>query len=147
MSERFISKKDIVSSIAKGVQQEFRNWLNSDKVISIIPETLRHEFGYWMDFQCNDEDIKDLAHGLEQSISSELEKFEFQEKRTKKSISWLEEDGCTCHINPPCSYCVSHAECDVCGEIVHNRDIREYLICVDCEEDQEIISDFLHKKV
>lgn len=25
---------------------------------------------------------------------------------------------CTCHINPPCSYCLEKVEC-LCGELVH----------------------------
>lgn len=34
-------------------------------------------------------------------------------------------DGqCTCHIEPPCSFCVEHEECDVCG-------------CVTCEKDED----------
>lgn len=25
-------------------------------------------------------------------------------------------DGCSCHVNPPCSYCTSsYLECNVCG--------------------------------
>lgn len=27
--------------------------------------------------------------------------------------------GCTCHINPPCSYCMEKEECIICGELVH----------------------------
>lgn len=26
--------------------------------------------------------------------------------------------SCTCHINPPCSFCTSHVECDICGQRV-----------------------------
>ncbi|GHU92810.1 hypothetical protein FACS1894208_00750 [Clostridia bacterium] len=25
------------------------------------------------------------------------------------------EHKCTCHINPPCGFCVTHRECKVCG--------------------------------
>lgn len=28
------------------------------------------------------------------------------------------ERGCSCHINPPCSFCTDHVECDMgCGKI------------------------------
>lgn len=29
------------------------------------------------------------------------------------------ESGCSCHINPPCSYCMEKEECIICGELVH----------------------------
>ena len=28
-------------------------------------------------------------------------------------------EGCSCHINPPCSYCIEKVDCIVCGELVH----------------------------
>ena len=29
---------------------------------------------------------------------------------------------CTCHINPPCSYCLGKLECIGCGDLVHPDD-------------------------
>jgi len=26
---------------------------------------------------------------------------------------------CSCHINPPCSYCTEKEECIGCGELIH----------------------------
>lgn len=54
--------------------------------------------------------------------------------------------GCTCHINPPCSYCMAKEACIVCGELVH-PDEAEYIqkaaddeygpICQKCFEKEE----------
>lgn len=27
--------------------------------------------------------------------------------------------GCSCHISPPCSYCIEKQECIECSELVH----------------------------
>ncbi|MCO1599854.1 hypothetical protein [Desulfosporosinus nitroreducens] len=39
---------------------------------------------------------------------------------------------CTCHINPPCSYCLEKLECRGCGDLVHPDDA-DY-IQDDCQE-------------
>ncbi len=46
----------------------------------------------------------------------------------------FEEGCCSCHINPPCSYCTSHAICEECGEMVLEGYINDDLICDCCEE-------------
>ena len=28
-------------------------------------------------------------------------------------------DECTCHIDPPCSYCMEKVECCICDKLVH----------------------------
>ena len=28
------------------------------------------------------------------------------------------EKCCSCHISPPCDFCVEHIECDECGQLV-----------------------------
>lgn len=33
------------------------------------------------------------------------------------------ESSCSCHINPPCSYCESLQECETCGEFVPGDDM------------------------
>ena len=53
---------------------------------------------------------------------------------------------CTCHINPPCSYCIEKVECCVCGDLVH-PDEAEYIqkaaddvsgpICKKCMKETE----------
>ena len=45
----------------------------------------------------------------------------------------FEEDCCSCHISPPCSYCTSHSICEKCGKDVLNECIDEDLICDDCK--------------
>lgn len=48
--------------------------------------------------------------------------------------------SCSCHINPPCSYCISSYECFECGEI-RNSDEHGIVIkrgehlCTQCFED------------
>jgi hypothetical protein len=44
--------------------------------------------------------------------------------------------SCSCHINPPCSYCVETYECQKCGEIKHPDDspIEEGELCSECFE-------------
>ena len=51
-------------------------------------------------------------------------------------MAFEEEGCCSCHINPPCTYCTSHSICEECGKNVLNEyineDIDDYLICDDC---------------
>jgi hypothetical protein len=35
-------------------------------------------------------------------------------------------EACSCHINPPCDYCLECRECVVCGNIKHETEM-EYL--------------------
>lgn len=51
------------------------------------------------------------------------------------------EIQCTCHVNPPCSFCVDHVECELCGqlvceseteEVVNELDGDKFLCCPDC---------------
>ena len=47
------------------------------------------------------------------------------------------EEGCSCHINPPCGYCTSRSECERCGTILFSDDMFECmrcgeLVCDDC---------------
>jgi len=56
-------------------------------------------------------------------------------------------DGqCACHVSPPCSFCVDHTECEICGqkvcidkaeEVMDNKDGSKILICPDCLEAAE----------
>lgn len=59
------------------------------------------------------------------------------------------DESCACHINPPCSFCTSHIECDICGQMVcedkairvehPNRMINEPIaICPDCAGDADV---------
>lgn len=43
-------------------------------------------------------------------------------------------DGCcSCHISPPCDWCIAHSECDKCGKITHIDDMQENnTTCVEC---------------
>ena len=41
--------------------------------------------------------------------------------------------GCSCHVNPPCSYCVEKEECLNCGELVHPDDAEYIQTAVDAE--------------
>lgn len=45
-------------------------------------------------------------------------------------------EGCSCHINPPCSYCVECVECPACSKIVHRDELETNLagkeICAVC---------------
>lgn len=41
-------------------------------------------------------------------------------------------DGCSCHINPPCSHCENTSECEVCGDRFDNADLNEYSRCEVC---------------
>jgi hypothetical protein len=51
------------------------------------------------------------------------------------------EEHCSCHLTPPCSFCVTHIECDVCGGIVCKNEAIELMgsdgdkiyICPECE--------------
>lgn len=50
----------------------------------------------------------------------------------ESEIDW---SGCSCHISPPCSYCVSHSECSLCEDFFLIDDMTEFedsLICEDC---------------
>jgi hypothetical protein len=53
------------------------------------------------------------------------------------------EGQCSCHINPPCGFCTSHVECDICGQLVcedkatevtNKSDGNKITVCPDCEE-------------
>ncbi|MHA2279897.1 MAG: hypothetical protein ACXAC5_03345 [Promethearchaeota archaeon] len=50
----------------------------------------------------------------------------------------FEWGGCSCHICPPCSYCVSHSNCALCDQVVLNDDMVEFndndWVCPDCAE-------------
>jgi hypothetical protein len=51
-------------------------------------------------------------------------------------MAFEEAEGCSCHINPPCTYCTSHSICDKCGDNVLNEYINEdddSFICDDCQ--------------
>ena len=41
---------------------------------------------------------------------------------------------CSCHINPPCGFCVTHIECEKCGQLV-------------CEDKAEEMTDTRTKEV
>lgn len=56
------------------------------------------------------------------------------------------EDQCACHINPPCSFCTDHMECEICGqrvcidkteEVINKTDGDKLLVCPDCQEAAE----------
>ena len=43
--------------------------------------------------------------------------------------------GCSCHIAPPCSYCVAHSECALCNNIVLNDymvELNDEWVCEKC---------------
>lgn len=53
------------------------------------------------------------------------------------------ETCCSCHTNPPCSFCTSHIECEVCGQLVckdratiglNASDGNKIVLCCDCAE-------------
>ncbi len=54
-------------------------------------------------------------------------------------------DGqCSCHVNPPCSFCVTHVQCDMCGQVVCEDKVEEVVdkkdgtllnICPDCADE------------
>lgn len=53
---------------------------------------------------------------------------------------------CTCHINnPPCNFCVSHLECEICGKVFcHHTEEKDETLCPDCvsaEEFEKLNSD------
>ena len=33
-------------------------------------------------------------------------------------------EGCSCHISPPCGWCLAHVECHKCGGLLH-EDVAE----------------------
>ena len=44
----------------------------------------------------------------------------------------------------PCSYCVSHSECEKCGNVVPNEKVNDDLICEDCQTDgQELLKQLI----
>jgi hypothetical protein len=54
------------------------------------------------------------------------------------------DEECTCHITPPCSYCITHRYCDICGDVsclskmtvvMNQSDGDQKQICEDCMED------------
>jgi hypothetical protein len=54
--------------------------------------------------------------------------------------------GCSCHISPPCSYCLETYECAVCNEIKHPDDSDPTWVdgeptCSECKEKNEIPDD------
>jgi hypothetical protein len=49
--------------------------------------------------------------------------------------------SCSCHISPPCNYCMEKYECCRCGEFKHPSDSSPYqagtderLLCTECFE-------------
>lgn len=51
------------------------------------------------------------------------------------------DGGCACHVSPPCSFCVAHIECEICGqqvcedmteEIADSLDGTTFKVCPDC---------------
>ena len=53
---------------------------------------------------------------------------------------------CTCHINPPCGYCLEKVECCICGGLVHpdealyiqkSADDESGPICDECAENYQ----------
>lgn len=55
------------------------------------------------------------------------------------------EECCSCHIIAPCSYCIEHVTCDICGEKVcisnatvftDALDGSSIYVCPDCEAEQ-----------
>jgi hypothetical protein len=54
--------------------------------------------------------------------------------------------SCSCHINPPCSYCVETYECRGCGELKHPQQHGQWwhagtsdYYCDRCSEQPEIL--------
>lgn len=40
---------------------------------------------------------------------------------------------CSCHINPPCSYCTELKECNICAQIFHPDDADGFIdVCGEC---------------
>lgn len=46
------------------------------------------------------------------------------------------DDCCSCHISPPCHYCLSLQECPSCSEFVPELD-EMFLVCSDCIKERE----------
>ena len=47
-------------------------------------------------------------------------------------------DGCSCHLNPPCSFCENTFTCDECGDIYDNDEMVECdkgFLCQSCFDD------------
>ena len=51
------------------------------------------------------------------------------------------DGGCACHLNPPCSFCTDHSECEICGQVCCTDKLEELksqsdgstiLVCPDC---------------
>lgn len=53
-------------------------------------------------------------------------------------MSDLRDRGCTCWQSAPCSYCLAQAECQGCGKIFFDDDLKQYdadiLVCPDCQD-------------
>jgi hypothetical protein len=56
------------------------------------------------------------------------------------------EGQCSCHISPPCSHCVTHVECEICGQqvcedktvlVMHGATEDRAWACPDCAERYE----------
>jgi len=46
-----------------------------------------------------------------------------------------DEGGCSCHINPPCTYCTSRGHCGICDDLVLSDHLVEFhhdWICEAC---------------
>lgn len=43
------------------------------------------------------------------------------------------QDGCSCHISAPCSYCTSRGECESCGGIFDNNKLDDSGLCFECK--------------
>ena len=48
-------------------------------------------------------------------------------------------EGCSCHINAPCSWCVDSRDCEKCYDFVHMSEFYEedVDICIPCVLDME----------
>ena len=64
-----------------------------------------------------------------------MEYFETGEKCPDKKCNGILETtldgGCSCHIHPPCDYCVSendHLSCSICGEDPYEYEPKEFMV-------------------
>lgn len=47
-------------------------------------------------------------------------------------------EGCSCHLNPPCSYCENTFECDNCGnrfDVYEQYETEKGFVCEGCMVD------------
>ena len=48
---------------------------------------------------------------------------------------FMSEEGCSCHVSPPCSYCLNRCECAGCEKSDYQDDMHEIhgdLFCEEC---------------